>query len=430
MQAGPIPSPQASGHSRRLEGLLPCITAALFFLLTFRVLQYFPNAAPLREFWIIVVCLLLVLAYFPHVAMRGIKVTHLEAYIIGLFVIPLVAAHQAMREFGQPLLHGLLAGRGTALVGASLLLLYLLRRHVLTLESVERGLIWLAWLSLTGYVAATLFVDPAAFGDHDRTFVTGGFVEDISFKFDSAFVVFGFFYYAFSSQIRRDITHFAVALLFLLYLVIGDGGRSLLIALVVSYVFLSLRWAHARKWVIVVPTIVAAIVLPLASFYLVDSERFASFALGMSEAFSVVLTGGESSDPSVNARVYETLIAWPYISEHWFLGNGLLSHRWRDGYAGLIGYFYPADIGILGVIYTFGVAGVLVFGVQFVFALRFWRGLSENGWRATPFARAVAGFLLYYLIRSLANGAFALSPEVGLLFVTVLFWMRQSRRGV
>jgi len=415
------------GATRDTTGLAGVVVAALYFVLTFRIFQFFPHAAVLRETWIVIICGLLMVAYLPDLAGRAMRITRFEIFVLALLIFPFVAAYQASREFGQPFLHGLLAGRGIVLVGAAPLLILMLRRRVVGLDDVERALVGLAWLSLAGYVALVSLADPSAFAAYDTEFVTGGFTRETVFKFDSAFVVFGFFYYAFLGQAQRAPRRLAMAVPFLLYLVLVDGSRSMLLSLGITYAVLSLRWSEPRSRLLTATAVTVLMVFPLSVFYLIDAARFDEFASRMWAALAVLLTGEPASDPSANARVYETILAWPYLTEHWLLGNGLLSHRWRGGYAGAIGYFYPADIGLLGVVFSFGLLGALLFGAQFAFAARLTRRLLTNTRRITPLAAALTAYLLYYAIRSLANGAFAFAAETGLLLIAVLYWMTRQR---
>jgi hypothetical protein len=421
-----MPRAASLRDTRDGAGVAGVVVVALYFLLTFRTLQFFPHAAVLREMWIVAVGGLLLLVYLPDVAGRAMRITRFEVFVLTLLVCPFVAAYQASQVFGQPFLHGLLAGRGIVLVGAAPLLVLMLRRRVVGLDDVERALVGLAWLSLVGYVALAALADPADFAAYDTEFVTGAFAREAAFKFDSAFVVLGFFYYALPGPGRMALRRLAMALPFLLYLVLADGGRSMLISLGITYAVLSLRWSGARSRLGTAAVVVVLAALPLGLLYAIDPARFDEFVGRMWAALAVVFTGEPTSDPSANARVYETLLAWPYLAEHWLLGNGLLSRQWQDSYTGALGYFYPADIGLLGVVFSFGVLGALLFGAQFALAVGLWRRLFASTRRIAPFAAAIGAYLLYYAIRSLANGAFAYGAETGLLLIAVLYWM--SRR--
>ena len=80
-----------------------------------------------------------------------------------------------------------------------------------------------------------------------------------------------------------------------------------------------------------------------------------------SEMFTVLL-GEESNDSSSNARIWTTLIVLDYFENHplslWF-GTGRISNQWNGGYESFFGYFYPADIGLLGGLFINGIIGML-----------------------------------------------------------------------
>lgn len=325
----------------------------------------------------------------------------------------------ANSEFGQPWVYGILAQRGMVLVGCILMFLHFYRKRFFSLEDVERALLWLAWLNLILCSAGLLLLDPNQFPDMP-TFVTGAEGGENKFKFDITFVVFGFFYYAFSGFWKKSGRSSFLSLLFFCYFVLGSGGRSLIIVALMSYLFFVWRWSQTTRFLIGLSKLSLLAVSFGAVFYLTNNERFDILYGKFNEAFLVVLTGEQGNDPSANARVLESAIALPYVIKHWGLGNGAISAQWNEGYRSLFGYFYPADIGLLGVVYLYGVVGLLIFAYQFHFALRYSRRLPKDGGCSGRLTSAIKGFLLFYAIASLVTGQFVVSVEHGLLFIAIL----------
>jgi hypothetical protein len=99
-------------------------------------------------------------------------------------------------------------------------------------------------------------------------------------------------------------------------------------------------------------------------------------------------------------------------------GNGDISHWWRGGYDVLIGHFYPTDIGWVGIIYVYGVAGLVFFNQQATFLASYYRKLGAE--KNQVFTKSLIAFLVYYLIHSITNGMVAFSPYVGILFLVLL----------
>jgi len=137
------------------------------------------------------------------------------------------------------------------------------------------------------------------------------------------------------------------------------------------------------------------------------------------DAFTVVLKGELSRDASANARLLETNIALPYIKGNWLFGNGDLSNQWEGGYKGRLGYFYPSDIGMIGIIFIYGVAGLLFFYAQYIFAIRYGRAKRKTIYN--PLIDASKVYLLYMFIQSFVTGNVASSLSTSLFFIALLY---------
>ncbi len=406
--------------SRIPVGYVRAALLAVFLALSSRVFQYFPHGEPIRELWLVIAASIFACVYIPQKLLGRLNATTFELYVLLLLVVPVVSSIQAWREFGQPLAYGLLAERGLLLTTTSLFLFHLFRQQAICIEDVERALISLAWFTLLCYTIAKLTLDPARFSAYDREFVTYDVVKGYAFKFNSTFVVFGFLYYGFCGWRLKSFLYASLALPFLVYLVIGDGGRAQLVALVATYLFFMWRWNSLRGALLSFGTAVFVAALLLGAIHVIAPDLLEQLYDKFQDAFRVVFEREISADPSANARIFETFIALPYIANHWALGNGTLSHQWQGGYEAFFGYFYPSDIGLIGVVYCYGLLGALFFAAQFIFALSISKArLNESG--ATKLAWAVRGFLLFLFIRSIANGAFVFSAETGLIFVAIMY---------
>jgi hypothetical protein len=77
--------------------------------------------------------------------------------------------------------------------------------------------------------------------------------------------------------------------------------------------------------------------------------------------FSLVFSADEKiDDPSIFVRLSEISFAIEGFSEHPYTGHGLIRGSKKSELIGDI-YFYPADIGLVGVMYSFGIIGLCVF---------------------------------------------------------------------
>ena len=155
-------------------------------------------------------------------------------------------------------------------------------------------------------------------------------------------------------------------------------------------------------------------------FFMINDGYMYNIINKFYDAFTVVFSGNTTDDPSANARLFEFALAQPYIIKNWIFGNGDISNQWNGGYKNILGYFYPEDIGIIGVIYIYGVLGTILFALQFYFAYRFSSFASKNIFDSS-FFDATKGYVFYLAIYSFATGYFAHNLEVSFFFVALIY---------
>ena len=375
----------------------------------------FPGFDPITEIWSVLCLIYLVFAY-PWQGHKGLpKISAFEWYLLALIVVPpLWMAFSAQSEFGQPILYGMLAVRDLVRIASILFLVRALRSGVLTLDDVETSLLVLSWSLAILFTSMRLFVPPPPYGKFIGFVGVSG-----TYTFKADFMIFGVFYYAFRGFRTRRAKNYLLALLLLAGAVDPTGNRQMLVAIFASFLFFVWRWASLRRLLILLPQIVLGLALIMCALYIampkVTSERIAKFG----DAFSVVLTGQEGDDASANAHYAEFLYALPAIAKHPILGNGRLSFQWGGGGDTVREmHFYPEDIGLFGLLYQYGLVGLILFGWQFVFAVRAARRLRGQ---SAPLTDATKGFLLYLALGScMALTLFAFNPALSLFPIALL----------
>ncbi|MDC0664158.1 O-antigen ligase family protein [Marinobacter sp. SS21] len=371
------------------------------------------------EAWIGVLLLFAFLVYIPFKASSH-RITYYEVYILAILLfVPLLGSLTAWVEFGQPILYGLLAQRNTFLSISSLMLLLMVYREYITLDVVERTFVFLSWLLLVTFTALQIFVDPTLFVDAGKGFVSGSENAGYEFRLKADFIIFGLLYYAFVGFRKRNARAWFFASLFMLYLVILDEGRTLIVSSILASAFFIFKWSKAERFLAFFPKIIIALSIILASLYYVNGNNVLNLGDRFSSAFTVLFSQEMTSDFSANARIIETRVAIPYIEKNPLFGNGIVSHKWKGGYEGVMGeYFYPSDIGVIGVVFIYGIIGLFAYLLQFYFAWYFSSRVSER--THMPFLDAIKGYILFFLIHSLITGHFVHHLEIGLFFVMLL----------
>ena len=381
----------------RGSNLLLSALLAIFIVLTAGTFERFPGMTFVSEGWIALV-LGYALIVYPYTKITGgWRLSSLEVYVFGLLgVIPILAGISARMEFGQPLIFGLLAQRDMALVFGSVILLQAFRRYPRLLDATETALMIVVWGTLSIYIGVMILFDPADLASREIGIVTGGAVSRAVFKFDHLFIVFGFLYYGFRGFRRRSWSDYGLALVLLAWLIVGAGGRSMLLAAIGSYVLLVIlrsNWSRRLTW-LASATVVSLSLISI--LYALAPGSIAGLGQKFSAAALVLATGESGEDFSSNSRILQFLLVLPYLLSNWLLGSGVLSNQWHGGYDGVLGaYFFPSDRGSVQ----------LWCGWHRIFrnAVRFRRtgGSSGNIFAIPAFARCV------HCISALFCGSFA-----------------------
>jgi hypothetical protein len=372
-----------------------------------------------EESWFVLCFLGLVLVY-PFVKIfLAPGITKFEVYLLMLMPLSVLwPALTASREFGQPLIYGVLAGRGAILIAAVLFLLAALRLKVLSFSDLEAALLWLGWGTSVLYFFMTFFLDPANFVSYGTAFADAR--GDVPrFVLRGEFLSFALVYYAFLGLRRRRAKYYFAAAYFLLTILVISDARAFTVSFLCTFVFYLFRLRPMGKVVSTAGKIGVTAVIAIACFYAINPESISSRLRSFSDAFTVAFRGQEVDDPSANIRLLEVATAWPYILKSPVLGTGLLSNQWNGGTSELIDFnFVPADIGLIGVVYQFGLIGLLVFAYQFRFAIRATSKLSLD--LRSPLADASIGYLILQAIFALTAPGFVFYPETTLFYTAVL----------
>ena len=348
---------------------------------------------------------------------RGLRISPVGACIVLVVaVIPFYSAWRASVVFGQPLLYGVLAQRNLLMALYGFGLMAALRGRLVGQEDVRRVLVGLCWASLGAFylVAAARLAgwEPAPL------------LEDSEIRFgrnnfNVILMAFGVCYYVVDyARTARLRAALAVGVL-LFSIVVVREARGITAALAVALVLYLLggtSWRQKRRFLRLLSGALAVAVLVLV---LVPglALRVADLGALFGDAVSVV-TGGGSTDVSAGVRVVQFLKALPYVQEHLWLGNGLLSAQWQGGFERLLGYFHPSDLGIVGVVFLYGVAGSALFGVQIGLAISLGRRLDRRA--ASTFTLALHVFLLYLYALSIFTGLVFFTAGISLVVLVLL----------
>lgn len=356
------------------------------------------------------------------------KFNSVEIYIGLLVLVPIYTGLAALREFGQPLLYGILSQRHFLLSVTGVLILLLLKKRIITLDHVEKSFLILSWSSLVIFTILWFVLDPANCTDNldlvaMENSVKGGYI----FTFKASFIVFGAIYYMIMNAKKRSAKTLIFAFLFASYLVLLHRGRIAITALLFTLAVFYLRDLSMSKKIVFFVRVFISLTLIVGIAYVAApdlTEFYFNRYIAMFESVFMVLSGAHSGDPSADARINTIIKAAPYIRDNFWLGSGNISQQWRGGFKSLLGYFYPSDIGIVGALFCYGFLGTVLIYMQYLLAYLYIFRIKK--FNTDQFFLSCRYFLLYFFISSFVTGQAYSAIGVGVSMLAIIYYYRYS----
>lgn len=139
------------------------------------------------------------------------------------------------------------------------------------------------------------------------------------------------------------------------------------------------------------------------------NEKFSQLFLAFNEE-----NRGKIDDSSISVRLREIEFALIGFTKHPISGNGLIRSSKQKELIGDI-YFYPVDIGLYGVLYSFGVLGIVIF---LVLIYKFIKIKFSN---LNYVSAGIYLFLMYSIFYSLKDGSVIFRPTQFLFCYLLIF---------
>jgi hypothetical protein len=345
-------------------------------------------------------------------------ISQYDYFILGLCLFPIIGGLCAMSEFGQPFHHGFIHQRDFYLILSGPFLLYLLQFRVISLKTLEKSLNVVAWSALIIFTLSTLIINPAPYLETDfvgYNSLKGGYI----FKFVMSFIAYGFLYHLINYFRKKEVSQLVYSLLFLAYILFVRQDRSIIfitIATGIAFFFSEIFPTNKVKYGIF---LIVFFTITFTTISLVETSYFEKFKNVIS-----LIQGEETNESSTNVRRAETALALPYIIKNPFFGNGELSNQWNGGYEKQMGYFYPADIGIIGEIFVFGILGTIILNLQFLYGYRLARKVQTKKYDQLFIVSKY--FLVYIFLESLTAGQTIFYAANSVFFIAILYFYKVS----
>lgn len=344
------------------------------------------------------------------------KISRFELLMMLMMIFPVWSAIASAINFGQPLIYGIGTTRNFYLFLLGPLFYYLLHKSIITLTFLKNTMLAVSWFTQAVFFIIYLTINPEEYPD--RFFIgfnelKGGYI----FKFNIALLIFALLYYSIRFLTTHRLIYLFYSFPFYYMMLSVRQDRSIIImTLLVLLIFYFKRifFQSALRYSALI------ILLIFTGFFIIEITDYKPSEQSVSKFYNLWLTvtGRETDESATNIRRLEVINAWPDIEKRPLFGNGELSPRWRDGFNRIYGYFYPSDIGIIGILYLFGITGTLLLFVQFIFARSIVNKLSLND----PFLISCTYYLLFCFFDTFTSGQSAFFPANSTVVIAVLYF--------
>jgi hypothetical protein len=272
------------------------------------------------------------------------------------------------------------------------------------------------------FTGTELFVNPADYADSEfvRSKDTkGGYF----FKYFTYFIAFGGLYHATSFFIRKETSQFLLFVPFLFFMVVINNGRTDLVVFLSTLAVIFIKHQSFKQFLVYTTYLLVGIALfitILVTFFPVEAETL----WNMYSAYFSVLTGQETEDNSATSRLIQMGFALDFLLKNpdaVFFGAGKVSGAFN---VPLMDIVNPVDIGLLGLIFSHGLIGMVIMYSQFVFVYNFMGKIKYAN--NDTFFITLKYFTLMIFIQSFFKGPLFYLPGQLIIIIGMMYAYRYN----
>jgi hypothetical protein len=221
----------------------------------------------------------------------------------------------------------------------------------------------------------SIFIDPTIFSNTD--FVDYNINKGWRYGFPSDVIATIILISSLKILRFNKLKYIVLLLLGILYFLIYIQDRSQILMITLTIGLYFIRNVSLNKKIIYIVYGSIAFTFALTLFSIFQPDLINHYVTLFSNA-STIVTGEQTAEYSTSIRIKESVIAIKGIAEHPWFGNGFVSFQYKGGFSGFLGYFYAADIGILGNLFVYGIIGTLLLYIPFIVVLSWTKKLRHN----------------------------------------------------
>lgn len=312
--------------------------------------------------------LVLGLVYLTNTILIKHKISKIDLIVIFLIIaIPAYSAMMAKFSFDQQIIQSLKSSLATNLSLVSLFgIQMLIKSEKLSLKSFYSVLQGFCWVVLAIYFYLYMTMDPRILVGTEYVSYNaakGGY----AWRFPTSYIELAIIFYFLHFMMKRNLLSLFAWGAFMAYLMFINKGRITIFSVSIAMafaMFTSLGFKDMMKRLFVFVIIVGAMV---GALYAIRPDML-TVVVVMMKNFVLGMLGFETGENSADSRWIQIGKVLDYYSkypEYILTGIGKIDFEVFQEYFGRL---YLTDIGIIGVFFTYGVFGIVVYYSLFMYA--------------------------------------------------------------
>jgi len=337
------------------------------------------------------------------------------AQIFGLVILViLISIVSAKIAYNQDYVSGLIANRSLLYMFSPFAFYKYLKSGYMNTERFWKVFRFLLW----GYA---IYIGTTSLLNVSYTYISplsGNITNVNAGALSKDLIFFGIIYYTLKLILNKKWYYGIAAVILFIITQLYDIQRGDLafLSIIIFLIFFKFRKTGSiKKTILFLPLLLLFLGIILVS----QDSLMTNISNKFSQAFKLFNKNASQNnieDASVFIRIYETQYAMLQFKEHPITGNGVLRPSFRKEVLP-DAYFYPADIGIIGILYTFGIMGITLFIIIGLFIIKLKNNISFNQLNVCAFFF----FILYMYMYSFKDGNILLEPvRFSFILITLL----------
>jgi hypothetical protein len=314
------------------------------------------------------VFLVLGIIYLTDTVLIKHKISKIDLIVVFLIIaVPTYSAIMAKFSFDQKIIQSIKSSLATNLSLVSLFgIQMLIKSEKLSLKGFYNILQVFCWLVLGIYFYLYLTMDPRLLVDTQYVSYNaakGGY----AWRFPTSYIELGIVFYFLHFMMKKNILSLVAWTAFMAYLMFINKGRITIFSVSIAMAFAMFTSMGVKDIVKRFTVFLVLVGIMVGALYAVRPDLL-NVLYTMMKAFALSLLGFETGDNAADSRWVQIGKVLDYYSkypEYIFTGIGRIDFEVFQAYFGRL---YITDIGIVGVFFTYGIFGIVVYYSLFAYA--------------------------------------------------------------